>query len=186
MRRMNVPPWPRANAQGNSAERMLPRCRKPVGLGAKRVRTDTVYLRMISRSLPERAPSAPATRRTSIDALERHVADIGRAGHRRRHFRVGRARERNVAARGEQSRCRVEPDPAGAGNERLGPRVQAAGVARAGAARRARPGSRTRSARRCPARAASGSAATRSRGRTRCAARASTRRSARPAPRAPR
>ncbi len=38
MRRMNVPPWWRANAQANSAVRMLPRCRKPVGLGAKRVR----------------------------------------------------------------------------------------------------------------------------------------------------
>jgi hypothetical protein len=39
IRRMKVPPWWRANAHGNSAERMLPRCRKPVGLGAKRVRT---------------------------------------------------------------------------------------------------------------------------------------------------
>ena len=38
MRRMNVPPWRRAYSQENSAVRTPPMCRKPVGLGAKRVR----------------------------------------------------------------------------------------------------------------------------------------------------
>jgi hypothetical protein len=36
---MKTPPCFRANAHGNSAERMFPRWMKPVGLGAKRVRT---------------------------------------------------------------------------------------------------------------------------------------------------
>ena len=39
MRRMKVPPVARAKAHGYSAERMLPRWMKPVGDGAKRVRT---------------------------------------------------------------------------------------------------------------------------------------------------
>ena len=39
MRRMKVPPCERAKAHGYSAERMLPRWMKPVGDGAKRVRT---------------------------------------------------------------------------------------------------------------------------------------------------
>ena len=38
MRRTNVPPWPRASSQLNSAVRALPTCRWPVGLGAKRTR----------------------------------------------------------------------------------------------------------------------------------------------------
>ena len=39
MRRMKVPPKCRANAQEKSAVRAPPRCRKPVGEGANRVRT---------------------------------------------------------------------------------------------------------------------------------------------------
>src|SRR5215470_5048566 len=39
IRRMNTPFDLRANAHGYSAERILPRWMKPVGLGAKRVRT---------------------------------------------------------------------------------------------------------------------------------------------------
>src|SRR5512133_882252 len=39
MRRMKVPFCERAKAHGYSAERMLPRWMKPVGEGAKRVRT---------------------------------------------------------------------------------------------------------------------------------------------------
>src|SRR6218665_3455946 len=42
MRRMKSPPMARANAQGESAERMFPRWMKPVGDGAKRVRTRAV------------------------------------------------------------------------------------------------------------------------------------------------
>src|ERR687898_2609582 len=38
MRRMNVPPDPRASNQLNKAVRALPTCRWPVGLGAKRTR----------------------------------------------------------------------------------------------------------------------------------------------------
>ena len=38
MRRMNVPPVPRASSQLNSAVRALPTCSWPVGLGAKRTR----------------------------------------------------------------------------------------------------------------------------------------------------
>ena len=36
IRRMKVPPWPRANSQLNSAVRALPTCKWPVGDGAKR------------------------------------------------------------------------------------------------------------------------------------------------------
>ena len=39
IRRMKMPPWWRANAQENSAVRAPPMWRKPVGDGAKRVRT---------------------------------------------------------------------------------------------------------------------------------------------------
>ena len=41
-RSTKVPPLARAKAQGYSAERMLPRWMKPVGDGAKRVRTEVV------------------------------------------------------------------------------------------------------------------------------------------------
>src|SRR5437763_1050458 len=41
MRRMNRPPWRRANSQLKKAVRTPPMCRKPVGLGAKRVRIMT-------------------------------------------------------------------------------------------------------------------------------------------------
>ena len=40
-----------------------------------------------------------------------------------------RARERDVALAGEQARRRIEPDPAGAGQVHLGPRVQVGEVA---------------------------------------------------------
>src|SRR5215207_1204678 len=40
MRRMNAPPKWRANAHEYNAVRAVPRCRKPVGDGAMRVRTE--------------------------------------------------------------------------------------------------------------------------------------------------
>jgi hypothetical protein len=40
IRRMNLPPRRRAYSQQYSAVRAPPMCRKPVGLGAKRVRQD--------------------------------------------------------------------------------------------------------------------------------------------------
>ena len=42
MRRMNTPPCLRAKAHGYNADRILPRWRKPVGLGAKRVRISDI------------------------------------------------------------------------------------------------------------------------------------------------
>jgi hypothetical protein len=39
MRRMNCPAWRRAYSQQKSAVRSPPMCKKPVGLGANRVRT---------------------------------------------------------------------------------------------------------------------------------------------------
>ncbi len=41
IRRMNLPPWCRANNQLNRAVRAVPMWRLPVGLGAMRTRTDT-------------------------------------------------------------------------------------------------------------------------------------------------
>ena len=55
---------------------------------------------------------------------ERHLAFVDRAGHRRGALRIGRGRERDVALAGQEPRRRVEPNPAGAGQVDLGPRVQ--------------------------------------------------------------
>ena len=56
--------------------------------------------------------------------VELDLRHVGVADHRRRVARVGGARERNVAFARQQARRRVEPDPARAGDERFGPRVQ--------------------------------------------------------------
>ena len=40
MRSRNWPPWRRANSQLNNAVRAVPMCRVPVGLGARRTRTE--------------------------------------------------------------------------------------------------------------------------------------------------
>ena len=56
--------------------------------------------------------------------LEAHLAFIDRAAHRRGGRRLGRARHRDVAFAGHQAGSRVEPDPAGAGQEDLAPGVQ--------------------------------------------------------------
>eukprot|EP01038_Epipyxis_sp_PR26KG_P018386 gene18385-25903_t len=48
MRKMKSPPVARANAQGYSAERILPRWMKPVGDGAKRVRMRPVLVAVVS------------------------------------------------------------------------------------------------------------------------------------------
>ena len=53
MRRMNLPPVARANAQGYKAERMLPRWMKPVGDGAKRVRVVMGWIFAGCRVTPE-------------------------------------------------------------------------------------------------------------------------------------
>ena len=64
------------------------------------------------------------------DAGDAHVvfelglALVDGAAHRGGRRRVGRTRERDVAFAGEQPRGRVEPDPAGAGQEDLAPCVQ--------------------------------------------------------------
>ncbi len=73
--------------------------------------------------------------RILVDAGDAHreveldLADVGEADDRRRVARVGGAGERQVAFAGQQPRRRVEPDPAGAGNVGLGPRVQVGEVA---------------------------------------------------------
>ncbi len=64
------------------------------------------------------------TRVTLIATLNSTLRDVGEADHRRGVAGVGGAGERNVALAGEQSRRRVEPDPAGAGQVDLGPGVQ--------------------------------------------------------------
>src|SRR5687768_8023520 len=48
MRRMYLPPAWRENSQLNRAVRTPPMCKKPVGLGAKRVRTDIVGARELA------------------------------------------------------------------------------------------------------------------------------------------
>ena len=63
MRRMNVPPMWRACNQLNSAVRMLPMCRKPVGAGEKRKRISgsawTLMTAGASRSRPAGSGSCP-------------------------------------------------------------------------------------------------------------------------------
>ena len=56
--------------------------------------------------------------------VELDLAGIGEADDRRGIAGIGGAGERQVAFAGEQPRRRVEPDPAGAGQEDLGPGVQ--------------------------------------------------------------
>src|SRR5262245_30653517 len=56
IRRMNWPPWWRAKSQLKRAVRAPPTCRWPVGLGAKRTRTDPVM-----RAAPDTASSAECT-----------------------------------------------------------------------------------------------------------------------------
>src|SRR6185436_4953617 len=51
MRSTNSPPWWRANAHEYSAVRAVPRCRKPVGDGAMRVRTLRVIESLGSKGL---------------------------------------------------------------------------------------------------------------------------------------
>ena len=56
-RSTNVPPWPRASSQLNSAVLALPTCRCPVGLGAKRTR-----IRTLSRDRGSRRASGSGLR----------------------------------------------------------------------------------------------------------------------------
>ena len=60
----------------------------------------------------------------AVVEVELDLAGIRRAGHRRRARRIRGARERNVTLAGEQPGRGVQPDPAGAGQVHLGPRVQ--------------------------------------------------------------
>ena len=57
------------------------------------------------------------------------VAVVHRPADRGGRLRLRRRRQREVALGGEEARRRVEPDPAGAGNEDLGPGVQVGEVA---------------------------------------------------------
>ena len=67
---------------------------------------------------------------------ERRVRRLHRAGDRRGGAKMRRRGERNVPFAGEQAGGRIEPDPAGARNEHLGPGVQVRAVAlRPGAVR---------------------------------------------------
>ena len=73
-------------------------------------------------------PHVHLVRRTSAS----HSSTL--AGNRRGAERVRRRRQRDVALAGEQPRRRIEPDPSGAGQVHLGPRMQVGEVGR-GAAR---------------------------------------------------
>src|SRR5689334_14686125 len=80
MRSRNFPPCFFANRYENKAVRAPPMCRKPVGLGAKRVTTD------IDRPLKERALLAEGLRK-----LAPHDPTLRRAPERRRLRLPGRA-----------------------------------------------------------------------------------------------
>src|SRR5438132_2555910 len=64
MRRINCPPCLRANSQLNKAVRTPPMCRKPVGLGAKRVRTMITCLG--AKSQLKRLVSTPPMRKKPV------------------------------------------------------------------------------------------------------------------------
>src|SRR6185295_9745900 len=68
MRRMNSPPWWRANAHEYSAVRAVPRCRKPVGDGAMRVRT----LRVMGKRDSDGAEAAREVGLQVLDVVEAH------------------------------------------------------------------------------------------------------------------
>lgn len=80
--------------------------------------------------LPLRRRIRPGDARVLVQApyfhveAELHACDIGKAGNRRGTGRQGRARQRNVAFAGKQSRGRIEPHPARTGNINLGPGMQ--------------------------------------------------------------
>ena len=59
-----------------------------------------------------------------VGEVQGRLTRLGRAGDRRRRRRVRGGRQRDVALAGEQTRRRVQPDPARAGDVHLGPGVQ--------------------------------------------------------------
>ena len=90
MRRMNVPPAPRASSQLKSAVRALPTCRWPVGLGAKRTRmceatscTEPMQGQDVSRRLVSNATAWTAMAFAAAGlthAFVRFALDADRAG----------------------------------------------------------------------------------------------------------
>ena len=69
IRSTKVPFILRANAHGYSAERMLPRWMKPVGLGAKRVRTEVVISGYSEDRRRRRANIAEARQRAAAERV---------------------------------------------------------------------------------------------------------------------
>ena len=67
---------------------------------------------------------------TMLENSNVDLGEVGAPGDRRGGRRVRRAGERDVALAGEQTRRRVEADPAGAGDVHLGPGVQVGEVGR--------------------------------------------------------
>ena len=75
MRRMNVPPWPRASSQLKSAVRALPTCSWPVGLGANRTRMTARHRWLHGR----RAQQRDGVRRDRLAAADGVDALVGLA-----------------------------------------------------------------------------------------------------------
>src|SRR5215467_7813009 len=73
MRRMNTPPWRRAKSQLNSAVRAPPTWRCPVGLGAKRTRTER-GIRSFYSDVPGSAAAALGARTRSEAQTADHEA----------------------------------------------------------------------------------------------------------------